>query len=274
MVIRIAEGQADHGQALEVVGDIEFIHDAHAAVQLHRLLADEARRLRDVGLGGSHRTTARCCVRRVGTDCRQCRHRTGLFGRDHHVRHAVLQCLELANRLAELLARLEVFQRDFVQGRHDADGFGAERGIGVVDAAFDARKRVAGSTHQRVGADLHAGHFDVGGAGAVLRRIAAQREAGRTGVDQEQRQTLTVAGRHQKLVGRRCAQYHGLGAVELPAIAIGRGGGGDPVECVTAPGFMVGQRQHHFAAGDRRQQGFFLRLAAGIADHPTAEDHA
>jgi hypothetical protein len=68
----------------------------------------------------------------------------------------VLQGLELADRHAELLARLEVLEGDFVERRHDADGLGAERGIGVVDRALDERQGAAGGSDQGLGADLHA----------------------------------------------------------------------------------------------------------------------
>src|SRR6187455_2998776 len=54
-----------------------------------------------------------------------------------HVRHAVLQRLEAADGLAELLARLEVFERCFVQRLDDADRLGAQRGVGSVERALD-----------------------------------------------------------------------------------------------------------------------------------------
>src|SRR5471030_669193 len=41
VVVNVAQGQVDHRQALEVVGGRQLVGDAHAAVQLHRLLADE-----------------------------------------------------------------------------------------------------------------------------------------------------------------------------------------------------------------------------------------
>ena len=183
----------------------------------------------------------------------------------------MLQCLEIADRHAELLARLQVLQSDFVQGRHDADRFGAERGIGVVERALDHRQRVAGCADQRVGADGDLGQLDVGGTSAVLCRIGAQRDAGGFGVDQEQGQPLAIPRRDDQLVRRRRTEHHGLGAIELPAAASGRGGGGDPVNFVAAAGLMVGQRQHQFAAGDGRQQCFLLRGTAGITDQAAAE---
>ena len=54
---------------------------------------------------------------------------------------------------AELLARLEVVDRQLVQRRHRADGLGAERGDRLVDDALDQRQRRARLAEQRVGAD-------------------------------------------------------------------------------------------------------------------------
>ncbi len=60
---------------------------------------------------------------------------------------------------------------------HRADGFGAERDAGVVDHALDQRQRVLGIADRGIGADLDAGKGDVGGAQAVLGRIAPAGDA-------------------------------------------------------------------------------------------------
>ncbi len=254
--------------------DIEFVGDAHAAMQLHRLLADQARRLQDVGLGGGDAAAAFGGVIRVGTHGGQRGHGAGLLGGDHHVGHAVLQGLELADRRAELLARLEVFERDFVERGHDADGFGAERGVGVIDGALDQRQGAAGGADQGLGCDLHAVEAEVRGARAVLGRVASQAEAGRPGVDQEQREAEAFARRNDELACRWRGEHHRLGAVELPAAAGRRGFGGDVVEGVAAAGFKVGEGEHQFAAGDGGQQGLLLRGAAGITNQASAEHDA
>ena len=43
VVIGVAEQRVDHGQALEIMADGELVGHAHAAMQLHRRLADQAR---------------------------------------------------------------------------------------------------------------------------------------------------------------------------------------------------------------------------------------
>jgi diguanylate cyclase (GGDEF)-like protein len=49
VVVDVAQRQFDHAQALEMVGGRQFVGHAHAAVQLHRLLADEAAAGRRLG---------------------------------------------------------------------------------------------------------------------------------------------------------------------------------------------------------------------------------
>src|SRR5690606_20695502 len=46
--VGVAELAFDHGDALEVVADIEFVGHAHAAVDLHGVLADELAGLADL----------------------------------------------------------------------------------------------------------------------------------------------------------------------------------------------------------------------------------
>ena len=53
VMIDITEHGIDHGEALEVVTDIEFLGHAHATMQLHRILADETSRLKLLGMGRS-----------------------------------------------------------------------------------------------------------------------------------------------------------------------------------------------------------------------------
>ena len=52
MMIDAAVKRVDHGEALEIVADIQFVGHAHAAVHLHRALADEAAGLADLHLCG------------------------------------------------------------------------------------------------------------------------------------------------------------------------------------------------------------------------------
>ena len=59
MVVGVAELLRDHGQAAEGVADLELLAHAHAAVQLHRLLADVAAASAILILAAE---TARCAI--------------------------------------------------------------------------------------------------------------------------------------------------------------------------------------------------------------------
>ena len=63
MEIRVAERQVDRGQPLEVMADDQLVGHAHAAVQLNRLLADEAARLTDRHLGCRQRAPTLARIR-------------------------------------------------------------------------------------------------------------------------------------------------------------------------------------------------------------------
>src|SRR5690349_17853993 len=62
--VRVAELLRDHREAAEGVADLELLAHAHAAVQLHRLLADVARVVGDLDLRGGDRARPVVLVRR------------------------------------------------------------------------------------------------------------------------------------------------------------------------------------------------------------------
>src|SRR6188472_1128633 len=55
VMVCVAELLRDHGQAPEGMAHLHLLGHAHAAVQLDRLLADEARVVGDLDLGRRHR---------------------------------------------------------------------------------------------------------------------------------------------------------------------------------------------------------------------------
>ena len=148
---------------------LAFLGHADAAVQLDRLLPDEARALVDLHLGGGDRAAA---LGGVGLAAHhRCieGHAARLLDGDQHVHRTVLQRLEAADRDAELLAHLQVLDGDLVHPLHRADRFGAQRGRGGVDGVFDQRQRGALGAEQGVGTHAHRLEADVGGALVVLR---------------------------------------------------------------------------------------------------------
>ena len=168
MRVGIAVKLVDHRDALEVMPDGIFVGHADAAMQLDRLLPDMAAGAADLHLGGGDRLAA---LDRVFLGCHdggEHRHAAGLLHRHQHIDGAVLQHLERADRAAELLAGLQVFQRQVLHRLHRADRLGAQRGDGFVDDVLDQRQGVVAD--QVVGADADVGQGQFRGALAVLGR--------------------------------------------------------------------------------------------------------
>src|SRR5207253_2258452 len=76
VMIDVAQLARDHGQAAEGVAYLELVAHAHAAVQLHRFLADAARGIGDLDLRRGHDARA-LDGRDAGIDARarEARHR-------------------------------------------------------------------------------------------------------------------------------------------------------------------------------------------------------
>src|SRR6267143_4376369 len=138
VMIGVAELPRRHGQPPEAVAQLQLLAHAHAAVQLHRFLADVARAVGDLDLRGRHRARALGGIdRRIDSRASEAGHGPRLLIRDDHVYHAVLQRLEGADRHAELVAGLEVLERGVAGEFHRADGFGANQRGSEVDGFLD-----------------------------------------------------------------------------------------------------------------------------------------
>ncbi len=204
------------------MADVEFVGHAHAAVELNRVLADEAAGFADLDF------RRRCRFLTFGFAFAELqRHhvgdRDGLFVVHEHVDHAVLQHLELADRHAELLAGLAVFDSRVVQNLHGADGFGRKRRDAFVDDLFDQWQAVVRLTDQCVGAEGYVFKRHFGCAQTIDRRIVAARDALRFLVDDEDGDALLVAlaaagaGGYDQRIGPRRADDDGLVAVQRVA---------------------------------------------------------
>src|SRR6516164_2779555 len=106
---------------------------------------------------------------------------------------AMLQHLEAADRHAELFARAQIVEGQFVHRRHGAHRLGAERRHGFVGNALDHRVGGARLPEHGVGAGLHVGERHVGGTHAVDGRIVAVGDAGRASVDDEEGEAVAIA---------------------------------------------------------------------------------
>ena len=137
------------------------------------------------------------------------RHRLGLLVLDHHVDHPVLQCLERADRYAELLARLQVIERRVVGGLDRADGFGAYQRGREIDDLLDQRQRAIRRADESVGADANVVERDIRCARCIEHPQRANRHARRIARDEQEADAVGVAvaaagahGYHQHVGGR------------------------------------------------------------------------
>src|SRR5262245_36361414 len=78
----------------------------------------------------------RCVVGGASARCQKA-HRAGLNCHDEHVGHSMLEDLELADGLAELGSRLQIFESRLIERVDDADGFGAQGGYAEVERFLD-----------------------------------------------------------------------------------------------------------------------------------------
>jgi hypothetical protein len=105
----------------------------------------------------------------------------------------VLERLERADGGAELLAGLEVFDRERVHLGHAADRFRGERRQSLVHHALHERQGVLGFADHAFGADAHVGERDLRRALPVLRGVAPARNVGVAGIHEEEADAGAVA---------------------------------------------------------------------------------
>ena len=201
--------------------DGQFLGHAHAAVQLHGLLADEPRRAADGDLRRRHRPRSRY---RIGLEVehRQVHRGHGLFEFHVHIHHPVLQHLETADRSAELLALLAVVDGVGQDLAHAPDRFGAHRGGALVARPGQRLPAVGGD--QCLPGKPDAVENDIRGApvvdGAVTVHLQAGWGSGGVELGCEQRDHVADSGRDQQVGGDRRRHDDGFGTGENPAPAV------------------------------------------------------
>ena len=259
------------------MADGQFHRDADPAVGLHRALPGDLEPARDLGLDQADRGLAF-----GGGDVKpqgaHQRHRGDLLRLDQHVGHAVLERLELADGLAELLALLGIVHRAFEQLAGNAGPFGADRDGGFIDDPLD---QVDPAGQQRIAGDGAVFEVDFRRAEAVNRGVIAARNAGAVRIDQEQLDALALppaaagAGRDEQVRGPRRGIDAGLVAIEDEARAVGLGSGGDVGQVVAALRLGIGKGDGGIARDDAGDHRIGHRAAHGLeraaADHDGLE---
>src|SRR6266508_1759997 len=139
----------------------------------------------------------------------------------------MLQRLEAAERTAELLAHLEVFDGHVQARRHRADRLGGERHDREVRDAFEDIDRAAGLSDRVLRAHAYAVEADVRRAHAIHRAVAPARYTRRARIDEPQADAVAIgalavhARAHQQLIGEVVARLR-LGMRERDDRVAGR----------------------------------------------------
>ena len=183
----------------------------------------------------------------------------------------MLQTLKLADQLAELLARLEVFDRHdkgLVPGARQAGG-GA--GAAQVQRAFERGLARVDSADDGVGVDLDVGQGDargVVGATMMVRSISTPEAFGST---RNRVVAVVRLRRHDQGVGDMAVRDEALRAVQPEAVAAG---GSRSWRCGWAGvGTLIErERQDGLAGRDLRQPGGLLVGQGGVDQHARGQD--
>ncbi|MNP09866.1 hypothetical protein D3C76_1019870 [compost metagenome] len=248
-------------------------------MQLDGLIGDQTSGAHCGNLGGGKDAAALVAVRGIGDAGSEDRHGRGLIQLDAHVDHAVLQGLELADHLAELLARLQVVEGQGAGRFHAANRFGALCGDRPALLVTQGRQGLAFWAEQVGGADEYVIQIQLASLAPILGRIAAALHADGRRIEQKQADAgfvtrcATGARADQDQPGALSTDQHGLAAAEFPAAAHRLGTGLHVVQLVVAGRLVDGDSQLQLRAGDLRQQIVLLRLAAQLRQQTAGIDH-
>src|SRR3981189_164266 len=187
---------------------VKFVGRAHAAVESPLLVCDEPAGITDLRLGARSEPGETGFIRSEA-EAEMLHQRERFLMRDENVDHPALQYVEGADRRAELLSSLGVFQRRGVQFGHRADRLRTERADGAVTAGFPCGPPPPLRSQQVVGWDLHVHQCDLGCATAVDRLEALQVKIGRMAIDHKEANAAAIVWlarctcRDDQLVGPR-----------------------------------------------------------------------
>ena len=198
---------------------------------------------------------------------------------DEDARGAVLERLEGADAHAELLALLEVGHGELEGLGHAAEHLGAQARGRHLDRRLDHGSGTALLAHQRAGAHLDAAELDECCSPRVDAPLPLERETGRAGFDQEQRDAVAVVGptggsrRNEDAVGARRIEDLLLRPVDAEARAGAFGPRLDVVDRVAGTRLLVRQREPPFASRRPGEPGLLLRFAPGRRERAARQQY-
>src|SRR6185437_4554258 len=193
MEIGIAEQFLADAGAFHEKADVELVGHAHAAMHLHALLHRAGRgragaRFRHRNGGGGVFKIAVQFLQRVEHSG------AGDLDIDIELGGAVLERLEFADSLAELLSFLQIIHRASEHLFAQADHFGRDRAAPDIEDAFEQRKALIDFAEHMIGGDFDIVELDPRGIVRVDHDGALGRNALGFGIDQEQRDAVALTG--------------------------------------------------------------------------------
>ena len=251
----------------------EFVAHAHAAVQLDRLLGDGAAGAADLR---PWPPTPRACARAAPPTApspRRAAPSTATARMDEHVHRAVLQRLEAADRLAELLARLQILERRAFSASI-APTASAHSAAAPKSAARSsaAKRRLAAPSSASAPTCTSSSSISAARRPSMVRSRAPH--AARLRVDEEQadapahRAPARGARRDDQLVGLRAVQHHRLVAVQHDSPRRRAWPSSRRVQLVARVRLAVARRRAAACPRRRAAGCLLLRLAPGESTRP------
>jgi len=167
------------------VSYLALFRHSDPTVQLYRLLSHESCGSADLNFSGGQGLVAFLSVHSIAHHgCIQS-HATGLFRCHEHVDSAMLECLEGADRAAELLARLQIVDGQLQRARHCPDCFGAHCGDAITDNFLDDGQRTTGFAEQPATLDANIRKSNISRARPILHQVLPALQAGVVRIDDE-----------------------------------------------------------------------------------------
>ncbi len=176
-----------------------------------------------------------------------------------------------ADRLTELLARLQVFEGQRLHRLHRPHRLGADCGNAGLDDAFDDREGLAGLAQNIAARNLDPAQRDLGGVRTVAHRIGAAGHTTCRGVDEKEADPVGLvalardAGADDEFLGAVAVQHNAFGAVQHPAAGLGFCCRQHVGEVVARLPLAMREGELQIASGDLRQGSGLL---CGIAGEP------
>jgi hypothetical protein len=263
MIVAIAELHVDDSQPAEVMAYGGLFRCTDAPVCLHGSLCYLCAYAANLRLAGGDRLLPRARVCRQ-TQARPVNDCIRLITADEHVHHPVLEDLEAADGLPELLADFRVFNGHREQGVDRTARLRTQSDYRLIDDPLDVGANTVGGAYQRLG--IHGDVFEgyLGGNAAVNRSRRLGREAFclRRNDERTERSWLSASASqtryHDGPICPRCCDDQRFAASDPIARTLSDGGSANVCESPVIAVLGACKREDLLPANDRRQMTLLL----------------